>query len=178
VGGQQYRHARRRRRQRSDQRREPDVLRVLRRKAGTNGGPGQAPFKDGFAALASEDKNGDGVIDKNDPIWSKLRVWVDANHDGKTDVGELQTLDELGITQINVKATASPTGETRDGNEVLSHGSFTINGKTQEALAVDFLGDPVSSTFAAQGSGTVVTSTTGKSTTTCFGLNLTTRILI
>ncbi|MGN6666025.1 MAG: putative Ig domain-containing protein [Trinickia sp.] len=136
--------------------------------AGTNGGPGQAPFKDGFAALASEDKNGDGVIDKNDPIWSKLRVWVDANHDGKTDAGELKTLDELGITQINVKATASPTGETRDGNEVLSHGSFTINGKTQEALAVDFLGDPVSSTFAAQGSGTVVTSSTGKSTTTAY----------
>ena len=137
-------------------------------KAGTNGGPGQAPFKDGFAALASEDKNGDGVIDKNDPIWSKLRVWVDANHDGKTEAGELKTLDELGITQINVKGTASPTGETRDGNEVLSHGSFTINGKSQEALAVDFLGDPVSSTLAAQASGTVVTSTTGKSTTTAY----------
>ncbi|MGG1945544.1 putative Ig domain-containing protein [Trinickia sp. NRRL B-1857] len=137
-------------------------------KAGSNGGPGQTPFKDAFAALASEDKNGDGIIDKNDAIWSKLRVWVDANHDGKVEAGEFKTLDELGITQINVKAAAAATGETRDGNEVLAHGSFTIGGKTQEALAVDFLGDPVSSTFNTQGMGTVVTSTTGKTTTTAY----------
>ncbi|WP_220702196.1 putative Ig domain-containing protein, partial [Trinickia fusca] len=137
-------------------------------KAGTNGGPGQTPFKDGFDALASEDKNHDGVIDKNDPIWSKLRVWVNANHDGKVGAGELKTLDQLGITQINVNAMKAALGETRDGNEVLAHGAFTMNGKTQEALAVDFLGDPVSSTFTQEGSGTKVTSTTSKATTTAY----------
>jgi len=136
--------------------------------AGSNGAPGQARFKDGFAALASEDKNHDGVIDQNDPIWSKLKVWVNANHDGKVGAGELKTLAELGITSINVGATAAPIGETRDGNEVLTHGSFTINGKTQEALAVDFLGDPVGSTFATDGTGTKVTSATGTTTTTAY----------
>lgn len=136
--------------------------------AGTNGGPGQAPFKDGFAALASVDANHDGVIDKNDPIWSKLKVWVDANHDGKSDAGELKTLDQLGITSIKVNATAAPAGQTLDGNEVLATGSFVINGKTQQAMAVDFLGSPVSSTVVTQGTGTKVTSTANGTTTTAY----------
>ncbi|UWF47422.1 S8 family serine peptidase [Pseudomonas sp. N3-W] len=129
-------------------------------KVGVNGAAGETKFKDGFAALASEDANKDGVIDQKDPIWSKLRVWVDGTHDAKVDAGELKTLAELGITQINVRAAASPQAEMRDGNKVLATGSFTINGKNQEALAVDFLGDPVSNTLTSQGSGTRVTSTT------------------
>ncbi|NVZ70293.1 S8 family serine peptidase [Pseudomonas costantinii] len=129
-------------------------------KVGVNGAAGEARFKDGFAALASEDANKDGVIDQNDPIWSKLRVWVDGTHDAKVDAGELKTLAELGITQINVRATTAPQGVERDGNRVLATGSFTINGKSQEALAVDFLGDPVSNTLNQQGAGTRVTSTT------------------
>ncbi|MHC8376341.1 S8 family serine peptidase [Pseudomonas sp. MDT1-16] len=129
-------------------------------KAGVNGAAGETRFKDGFAALASEDANKDGVIDQRDPIWSKLRVWVDGTHDAKVDAGELKTLTELGITQINVRAATSTQAEMRDGNRVLATGSFTINGKSQEALAVDFLGDPVSNTLTSQGTGTRVTSTT------------------
>jgi subtilisin-like proprotein convertase family protein len=132
-------------------------------KVGVNGAAGEAKFKDGFAALASEDANKDGVIDQRDPIWSKLRVWVDGTHDAKVDGGELKTLAELGITQINVRAVASPQAEMRDGNKVLATGSFTMNGKSQEALAVDFLGDPVSNVVTSQGTGTRVTSTTSGS---------------
>ena len=132
-------------------------------KVGVNGAAGEAKFKEGFAALASEDANKDGVIDQRDPIWSKLRVWVDGTHDAKVDGGELKTLAELGITQINVRAVASPQAEMRDGNKVLATGSFTMNGKNQEALAVDFLGDPVSNVVTSQGTGTRVTSTTSGS---------------
>ena len=143
-------------------------------KAGVNGAAGEAKFKDGFAALASEDGNKDGVIDQRDPIWSKLRVWVDGTHDAKVDGGELKTLAELGITQINVRAAASTQTEVRDGNRVLATGSFTINGKSQEALAVDFLGDPVSNTLSAQGAGTKVTSTSNGITTTAYASQSTT----
>jgi len=136
-------------------------------KAGVNGAAGEVRFKDGFAALASEDGNKDGVIDQRDPIWSKLRVWVDGTHDGKVDAGELKTLAELGITQINVRPV-STVSEIRDGNRVLASGSFTINGKNQEALAVDFLGDPVSNTLNVQGAGTRVTSTSNGITTTAY----------
>ncbi|MBO0114127.1 hypothetical protein JND34_15280, partial [Listeria monocytogenes] len=36
--------------------------------AGVNGQPGQKRFQDGFAALASEDADGNGAIDRHDPI--------------------------------------------------------------------------------------------------------------
>lgn len=135
-------------------------------KAGINGAAGEKKFKDGFGALASEDANKDGVIDERDPIWSQLRVWVDGTHDAKVDAGELKTLAELGITQINVRA--SNKTEVRDGNKVVASGSFTINGKTQEVLAVDFLGDPVSNTLSTEGAGTRVTSTHNDITTTAY----------
>ncbi|WP_218165603.1 S8 family serine peptidase [Burkholderia ubonensis] len=137
-------------------------------KAGTNGGPGQTPFKDSFAALASVDANHDGVIDKKDPIWGKLKVWIDANHDGKSGVGELKTLDELGITQINVASTAAGIGETLDGNEVLGRGSFVINGQTRQVLSVDFLASPVSNTFVDAAGGTRLTSVGSGVTKTAF----------
>ncbi|WP_387465666.1 S8 family serine peptidase [Photorhabdus sp. RM323S] len=135
-------------------------------KAGINGAAGEKKFKDGFGALASEDANKDGVIDERDPIWSQLRVWVDGTHDAKVDAGELKTLAELSITQINVRA--SNKTEVRDGNKVVASGSFTINGKTQEVLAVDFLGDPVSNTLSTEGAGTRVTSTHNDITTTAY----------
>ncbi|AWK40593.1 S8 family serine peptidase [Photorhabdus laumondii] len=135
-------------------------------KAGINGAAGEKKFKEGFGALASEDANKDGVIDERDPIWSKLRVWVDGTHDAKVDAGELKTLAEWGITQINVRA--SNKTDVRDGNKVVASGSFTINGKTQEVLAVDFLGDPVSNTLSTQGAGTRVTSTHNDIITTAY----------
>ncbi|MBD2797846.1 S8 family serine peptidase [Xenorhabdus sp. 18] len=134
--------------------------------AGVNGATGEKKFKDGFAALASEDVNKDGVIDQNDPIWGKLRVWVDGNHDANVNAGELKTLAELGITQINVRATNKT--EVRDGNKIVAGGSFTLNGETREMLAVDFLGDPVSNILNTQGAGTRVTSSTNGITTTAY----------
>lgn len=128
-------------------------------KPGVGGAAGEKRFKDGFAALGSEDGNQDGVIDANDPVWNRLRVWVDASHDAKVDGGELKTLAELGITQISVRP-ASSAPQTRDGNKVIATGSFTRNGQQQEVLAVDFLGEQVSNTVTPEGSGVRVTSTT------------------
>ncbi len=61
----------------------------------------------GFAALAIYDSpayggNNDGVIDSKDAVWSKLRVWIDANHDGVSQPEELHTLEEVGIVGIAV----------------------------------------------------------------------------
>lgn len=76
-------------------------------------------------ALAVLDNNGDRKLDGTDARFRELRVWVDANGNGRTDAGELKTLDQLGIAEISL------VGEARDGqvrpgrNVVLQTGSFT-----------------------------------------------------
>ncbi|AKJ94662.1 hypothetical protein TVD_04425 [Thioalkalivibrio versutus] len=89
----------------------------------------------GFAALAEHDTNGDGVIDANDAIWSELRVWRDVSQDGITREGELVTLDELGITSINLAYTTSAYVDEH-GNAHKQVGSFTWENGT-EGIATD-----------------------------------------
>jgi hypothetical protein len=57
----------------------------------------------GFNALTQYDTNNDGVIDQNDEVFAKLRVWVDADGNGESGEGELKSLEELGIVSISVK---------------------------------------------------------------------------
>jgi hypothetical protein len=56
----------------------------------------------GFNALTQYDTNNDGVIDQNDEVFGKLRVWVDADGNGESSEGELKSLEELGIVSISV----------------------------------------------------------------------------
>lgn len=125
---------------------------------GSNGAPGEAPFKDGFAALASVDANGDGAITPDDALWEHLKLWVDGNHDGRVDAGELKTLAEHGVTQIDV-AQVQPVGEVRQGNDVIARGTFMANGVSREVLAVKFLADTVGNLVEQQEAATLLTST-------------------
>ncbi len=56
----------------------------------------------GFTALAQYDLNGDGVIDASDPIWTDLLLWINANHNGRCDPGELQHITLSSITAIDI----------------------------------------------------------------------------
>lgn len=81
--------------------------------------PGRA--RNGFLALAVFDSsanggNGDGKIDARDAVFTRLRLWQDKNHDGKSSPDELKTLPELGIAGISL-AYEDSLRQDQFGNE-------------------------------------------------------------
>jgi hypothetical protein len=62
----------------------------------------------GFSALAVFDRadaggNSDGWIGAADSVFPHLRLWRDANHDGVSQLGELRSLGDAGISGISTE---------------------------------------------------------------------------
>jgi hypothetical protein len=70
---------------------------------------------------ASEGGNGDGVIDASDAIFDRLRLWQDADGDGRSCRAELHRLGELGIAAIRLSYV-----EHRGSDPHLSHRSTFV----------------------------------------------------
>lgn len=79
--------------------------------------------EDGFAALAQEDTNNDGLVDVNDAHFANLRIWRDLNSDGISQADELLTMDQAGIAAIKVDKTEH-TQLLPNGNQLADLGTF------------------------------------------------------
>jgi subtilisin-like proprotein convertase family protein/Ca2+-binding RTX toxin-like protein len=124
---------------------------------GKDGLAGEARFTDAFAALASLDSNSDGVINTADAQWQQLKVWADDNRNGISEPGELKSLDDWAISQIDLGAERVDQAHGT-GNTLRSRGAFTIAGQVREALAVNFLSDAVSHVVQAGEAGQFIKS--------------------
>jgi protocatechuate 3,4-dioxygenase beta subunit len=99
---------------------------------------GGASKGSGFAKLASYDSNGDGQVNAADALFSSLRIWQDADSNGKTDTGELISLEAAGVVSLTVAHTELPFLDAND-NLHLERSSVTLsNGKTADMTDVYF----------------------------------------
>ncbi|MHB1529899.1 MAG: calcium-binding protein [Acidiferrobacteraceae bacterium] len=98
----------------------------------------------GYAALAQYDTNHDGVINARDPIYRELRVWVDANHDGVCQPGELETLPQAGVASLSLDDHR--VGTQQHGNTLAYESTDTdTHGRVHRTADVDFGYDPTRS---------------------------------
>ena len=97
---------------------------------------------DGFAALADQDSNRDGVVNRDDAGWSRLRIWRDFNQDGQSDKTELFSPEQLDITSLTLAATRQRL-TLGNGNQIADTGHYTRrDGSRGEMADVNFRAQP------------------------------------
>lgn len=100
-----------------------------------------SPNPNGFIALAQYDKpenggNGDGIIDRNDEVFSRLRLWIDENHDGICQPAELHKLPDLGISSLSLKYRESRRLD-QYGNEFRFRGRINVSNPAADTPETD-----------------------------------------
>ena len=96
-------------------------------------------FENGFEALKAFDVNKDGILDKNDIIFSQLKLWQDKNGDGISQKEELYNASSkiksisLKYQKGHVNRYLASRVEERERSEFL----FIKDGKEQKGSIVD-----------------------------------------
>ncbi|WP_319243609.1 calcium-binding protein [uncultured Propionivibrio sp.] len=102
---------------------------------------------DGFAALAQEDINHDGVVDANDADWANLRLWRDLNQDGIAQADELSTLASQHINALHLARTVQNTAQA-NGNRIADTGVYVRDDASTGTMGdIDLVTNPFVSRF-------------------------------
>jgi hypothetical protein len=81
-------------------------------------GPDGRTASDGYAALAKWDRNNDGQITAEDPVYRSLRFWADRNTNGIAEPVELTDAVWLGIVRIDLQYDPHYSETDKWGNEI------------------------------------------------------------
>jgi hypothetical protein len=85
----------------------------------------------GFAALSEFDSNADDRIDATDAVFSRLRLWLDRNHNGVSEPRELESLRDNGIVSIGTSYTESSRYD-QYGNWFRYVGTMLVDGRRRD----------------------------------------------
>jgi hypothetical protein len=104
-----------------------------------------SPHPNGFLALADYDKpenggNGDGVIDSQDAAFSRLRLWIDSNHDGVSQPSELHLLSDYAVNAISLSYFESR--RTDDNGNLFRYRAVVNPGDHRDPRDLTASGDP------------------------------------
>jgi hypothetical protein len=93
----------------------------------------------GFESLKLHDSDKNGVINKNDKIWSSLKLWRDENSNGLSEKEEIHSLGSKGVESISL--AYSTRDQKRFDNRARVRESskfkFRVKGKVSEAEILD-----------------------------------------
>jgi hypothetical protein len=89
--------------------------------------------KNGFEELRKFDVNGDGVIDRNDAVYSQLKLFKD-NGNGITEAGELLSLADAGVDAIEL-GYKDVNERAAGGNRITQIASYLRNDGSRGQVA-------------------------------------------
>jgi len=127
--------------------RSDDALLVLDRNYNGQFDSGRELFSNGAVALGRRglaglnwvDANYDGKLTADDPVWNELKLWRDLDQDGQQDAGEVQSLQDAGVTELNY-----------------AMGTFTRNGQKRQLASPDLEADSQGSRVSVVPEGILV----------------------
>jgi len=113
----------------------------------------------GLRGMAWLDANYDGKITDLDPVFAQLKIWQDANGNGRQDFtdtngngladagepNEMQSLSDMGITELNY-----------------AMGTFTQNGVAKQMTSTDLTADTFGETYTQADGGILIQNTNGE----------------
>ena len=94
--------------------------------------PGAKSDLDGLSAF---DSNEDGMFSAADEKFATFRIWQDRNGNGRSDRGELMTMDQAGISSISLAGQAVNHDWSWNDNLVLNTGTYTRSDGSVRSLA-------------------------------------------